>query len=141
MHLRIEEAGGSLDNTDGLVVDLLGEDCTLYIREHGSQVESQVLGVHLGCEAVGQSLLLASWDRDVVACGSQIADNLRWNRSAWNTDGGHERAANKEEVDRAGLMVGNGQNGLSRVSVDELHTKHFGVWERCGDLDGDVWRS
>lgn len=104
-HLRVKERGGSLDNGDGLVEHLLGEHGTLGVLDDGGQVEGQVLGVHLGCEAVGKRLLLAGRDGDIVAGGRQVADNDWWLRSAWNANWSHEGATNKEKVDGLSLEV------------------------------------
>ena len=96
------------------------------VLEDGGQVESQVLGVHLGSEAVGGSLLLACRDQKVVLAESQVADGL----------GADEGTANEAKVNRGSLMVGNGQDGVVRVAIDELDTEDLRVRE--GNRDGDV---
>lgn len=96
------------------------------VLEDGGQVEGQVLGVHLGSEAVGGSLLLASRDQKVVLAEGQVADSL----------GADEGTTNEAKVDRGSLMVGDGQNGVGRVAIDKLHAEDFRVRE--GNRDGDV---
>lgn len=104
-HLRVKERGRGLDDGDGLVEDLLGEDRALRVLNHGSQVQGQVLGVHLSCEAIGQSFLLASRDHDIVASRSQVANNDRRCRSAWSADWSHKGTTNEKKVDGLDLVV------------------------------------
>lgn len=89
------------------------------VLEDGGQVEGQVLGVHLGSEAVGGSLLLASRNQKVVLAESQVADSL----------GAHKGTADEAKVNGGSLMVGDGQDGVGRVAVDELDTKDLRVRE------------
>ena len=96
------------------------------VLEDGGQVEGQVLGVHLGSEAVGGSLLLASRDQKVVLAEGQVADSL----------GADERTTNEAKMNRGSLMVGDGENGVGRVAIDELDTEDLRVGE--GNRDGDV---
>lgn len=55
LHLGVEDAGGCLDNADSLVVGLKGVESILAVPDNGGKVELEVLGVHLGLEAVGQA--------------------------------------------------------------------------------------
>lgn len=55
LHLGVEDAGGRLDNADSLVVGLKGVESILAVPDNGGKVELEVLGVHLGLEAVGQA--------------------------------------------------------------------------------------
>lgn len=96
------------------------------VCENGGQVEGQVLGVHVDSETVGGSLLLASRDQEVILGNSQVADGLLV----------YEGAADEAEVDGGGLVVGDGQDSVGRVSIDELDTKDFRVGE--GYRDGDI---
>ena len=96
------------------------------VLEDGGQVEGQVLGVHVGSEAVGGRLLLAGRDQEVVLGDGQVGDRL----------GAHKGATDEAKVDGGGLMVGDRQDSVGRVAIDELDTKDFGVRE--GNRDGDV---
>jgi hypothetical protein len=73
--LGVKDAGSSLDNADSLVVSLNLVDIARLARDDGDQVQPEILGVEVGGERVGKSLLLASWDLDIVAGSGDIADN------------------------------------------------------------------
>ena len=89
------------------------------VLEDGGQVEGQVLGVHVGSEAVGGSLLLAGRDQEVVLGDGQVADGL----------GADEGATDEAKVNGGSLMVGDGQDSVGRVVVDELDTEDLRVRE------------
>ena len=140
VHLGIEERGRSLDDRHSLVEDLFGKDFTRGALDNSGKVESQVLGVHLGREAVGERLLLASGDGEVVAGRRQVAEDNRRGRSAWSTNGSEERTADKEEVDGLGLLVGDVEDGLSGMAVDKLDSEDLAVREGSGNGDCNVGR-
>jgi hypothetical protein len=77
LHLRIEDASILLNDADSLVEGWDSVVVTINVTQDGSQVQSQLLWVKLGCEGVDQVLLLASWDLDIVSCCRQVADNER----------------------------------------------------------------
>lgn len=66
--MRIEDASILLNDADSLIEGLDSVVVTVDVTQDGSQVQSQLLWVKLGCEDVGQALLLASWDLDIVLC-------------------------------------------------------------------------
>lgn len=136
IHLRVKDGGRCLDYGDGLVVDLLGENVALAVLEDGTKVEGEVLGVHLGREAVGQRLLLAGGDGQVVAGRAEVAENDRRVWSTWHTDGRHQRTTDQNQGNWLGLEVGDAENGLGCVAIDELDAKDLAVGERCRDGDG-----
>lgn len=99
---------------------------TELVLEDGSQVEGQVLGVHVDSETVGGSLLLAGRDQEVVLGGGQAAVGSLV----------QERTTDDVKVDGGGLMVGDGQNSVGRMSIDELDTEDLGIRE--GNRDSDI---
>lgn len=137
-HLRVEEGGRGLDNGDGLVEDLGGVDVAGGALNHGGKVESQVLRVHLGCEAEGQGLLLAGGDGDIVAGGSQVAEDNWRVRGTRLAIGSQERATDEQEVDGLGLVVCDGEESLGGMAIDELDTKDLAVREDGRDVDGKL---
>lgn len=126
LHLRVEEAHRSLNNRDSAIESRVGVQHAHVVLENGGQVEGQVLGVYLGSEAVGCSLLLASRDQKVVLAEGQVADSL----------GADEGTTNEAKVNGGSLMVGDGQDSVGRVAIDELDTEDLRVGE--GNRDGDV---
>ena len=96
------------------------------VLEDSSQVESQVLRVHVDSEAVGGALLFAGRDQDVVLGGGQGAVGSLVQEGT--TDVG--------QADRGGLLVGDGQDSVGRMSIDELDTEDLRVRE--GDRDSDI---
>ena len=131
-HLRVEPADGSLNNADGLVVDLASVDLTRSALEHGGEVQAQVLGVHLGRERVGEGLLLACGDAHAVLLRGEVPENL----GLVGLSG--ERAADNQDLDGLGLLVVDIEDGAGGVAVDELDAEDLCVREGGGDVDVDV---
>ena len=77
IHLRVKDAGRSLDNGHGFVVGGKSEQVVLLVLEHSHELQTDVLGVHLGREAVGQRLLLAGGDFQAIALAGEIAQDVR----------------------------------------------------------------
>jgi hypothetical protein len=119
LHLRVEEAGRSLNNRYSAVESRVGVQHSKVVLEDGGQVEGQILRVHVGSEAVGGSLLLAGRDQQVVLGDGQVVDGL----------GVHEGATDEAKVNGSSLVVGDGQNRVGCVAIDELDTKDFRVRE------------
>lgn len=130
--MRVEPANGSLDNADGLVVNLAGVDLTGGALEHGGEVQAQVLGVHLGREGVGEGLLLAGGDADAVFLGGEVLEDLGL------VGLGGERAADDQDLDGLGLLVVDIEDGAGGVAVDELDAKDLCLGEGGGDVDVEV---
>lgn len=138
--MRVEEANRSLDNADGLVVDLTGVDLSSRALQNSGEVEAEILGVHLSREGVGQRLALASGDRNAIALGGEVAQNDGDLRRAGDIDGSGEGTADNQDLDGLGLLVVNIEDGAGGVAVDELHAEDLGLRERSGDVDIDVGR-
>lgn len=126
LHLRVEETRGSLNNRNGAIEGRVDVGHAELVLENSSQVEGQVLRVHVDSEAVGGSLLLAGRDQEVVLGGSQAAVGSLV----------QERATDDVQVDRGGLVVGDGQDSVGRMSINELDTEDLRVRE--GDRDVDI---
>jgi hypothetical protein len=105
------------------------------VLENGDEVQAHILGVHIGTETIRDSLLCAGGDLNVELLCSQVAQNLC-------IGGGilHQRTTNDRNTDWLWLVVGDGQDSLGGMSVDELHTEDLSLWERGGDLDIVVGR-
>lgn len=73
--MGIEDAGGGLNDGDSLVISLDLVDVTGLARYNSDQVEAELNWVQVIDESVWESGLLASWDQDVIAGGSQVADD------------------------------------------------------------------
>jgi len=134
VHLGVKDAGSSLDNADSLVVSLNLVDIARLARDNGDQVQTEILGVEIGGERVGKSLLLASRDFDIVAGSGDIADNSCAgvkSRCDWLQRG--QRAPDESYLDRFCLIVRETQHGLCRVPIDELYAKDFSIGEGCRD--------
>jgi hypothetical protein len=82
--------------------------------------------VKLGCEGVGQALLLASWDLDIVLCCRQVAHDARALRIEVCSP---EAAANEVDSYRFRLFVGEGKEGLRGLAIDELDAEDLSAWE------------
>lgn len=132
IHLRVKNAGGSLNNADSLVVDGDGVEGFLRVLEHSYQLETHILGVHLGAEAVRDGLLLAGRNVERVALGGEILQDARFIAGVLE-----QRAADDGDADGLGLFIGDGQARLGGVAIDELHAEDLGLRKagRHGDLE------
>lgn len=132
-HLRVKDGGRSLNNRDSLVENLSGVDVASGALDHSGEVEVKVLGMHLGCEAVGHRLALTGGNGEVVAGGTQVTESNWWIRSTWEVSWSQEGTTNEQEFDRLDLVVCDRDDGLSSMTVDQLHTEDLTVGE--GTLD------
>lgn len=80
----------------------------------------------LGYERVGQALLLASWDLDIVSCCRQVANDARALRIEVCSP---EAAANEVDSYGFGLFVGEGKEGLCGLAIDKLDAEDLSAWE------------
>ena len=124
LHLRVEDAVGPLDNSDSLVVGGDGEDGVLRVSQDSDELKTEVLGVHLGREGVGHSLLCASRDLDRVLLRSKVAQNLEL-----AIDLLEQRATDDVHANGLWLIVGDGQAGLSGMAIDELDAEDLRLGE------------
>ena len=134
IHLWVEDAGRRLNNTDSLVEDLHRVESVLIILHDCHELQTQVLWVHLCCEVVGDRLLLASWNLDTVALSGEVAEDLR------RPLDGIKGTADEGKRNWVRLRVGDGDDGLGWVAVDQLHTEDFRLREGCGDGDFEIRR-
>jgi len=133
-HLRVEPADGSLNNADGLIVDLASVDLAGSALEHGGEVQAQVLRVHLGREGVGEGFLLARGNANAELLRGEVPEDLGL------VGLGGERAADNQDLDGLGLLVVDIEDGAGGVAVDELDAEDLCVREGGGDVDVDVGR-
>ena len=83
--------------------------------------------MQLRSKAVADTFTCASWYFDIVSRGRQIANDLR----AITAKGvGPETASNEGHVDGPRLFVGEGEEGLGRLSVHKLDTKNLRLGKR-----------
>lgn len=129
--MRIEYAGRRLDDCDGLIVDGDGVQGVLLVLEHGDELQADILGVHIGGEAVGQRLLLAAGNLQSIALAGEVAQDLRLVARILD-----QRATDDVDGDGLELLVVDGQASLGRVAVDQLDAEDLSLREagRDGDL-------
>lgn len=99
------------------------EESTFAVREDGRQGKLEVLGMHLGGEAVADRLLGPGGDLDTITGGSQVAGDLGL------ILGVTKSTANKIDGNRVRLIVGDGDQRLGRVAIDKLNAKNLRGWE------------
>jgi hypothetical protein len=139
LHLGIKDAGSSLDNADSLIIGLDLIDIARQTRDDCDQVQTKILGMEIGGERVRKALLPASRDLDIVAGTGDIADNGSAGmnpRRQWLQRG--QRAPDHSYLDGFRLIVRELQEGLCRVPIDQLDTKHLCVRERSSGRNGEV---
>ena len=112
----------------------------LLIRHDGKQLQHQILGVQLRREKVLHRLRLARGDGDVVPRRREVPHDplLRafLRAAGWRV----QAAADERDADVRGFVVGEGEQGLRRLAVDELDAEDFGLREGGRDLDVEVGR-
>jgi hypothetical protein len=110
------------------------EDLTLGVRDDGQEVDNNILGLHVQDERERQRLLLAGGDLDVVLDSGQVAKDTSHRvciLRQWLCGG--QRSAHEGKLDRLILVVGDLDDRLSGVPIDELDTK-----ARVGEVRGDI---
>lgn len=120
LHLRVENAGGPLDNRDGLVVGGDSKDSVLRVLQNSNELQAKILGMEVGGEGVGHSLFCASRDLDGVLLCSKVAHNLGLAVGLLE-----QRATNNAHANGLGLVVGDGQASFSGMAVDKLNAENF----------------
>ena len=96
------------------------------MTDHGSQIQTQLLRVHVGLKGEWQALLLARSNLDSILLGGQVADNAR----AADVEVGCPQTATDElDGDRLGLFVAEGEAGIGGLAVDELDAEDLRVGE------------
>jgi len=133
--LRVEEAGGRLDDARRTAVSLDLEDLVgSRVADDGDQLDDDVLGHHVEDELEGQLVLLAGGDRDVVPDGSQVAeDGGGCGGVLGQRLGGLEHATDEGDVNWRLLVVGDLDQGLGDTAIDNLDAEDVGIRE--GRLD------
>lgn len=135
LQLRVEDAGIGFDNGDGTVEGRKREEGVLRAN-NGGQVQSEILWVHVGGEAEGQALLLSRGDFDGILVGCQVANDAR--RRSWI--GGPQTATNELNGDWIGLFIGEGEDGLGLLAIDQLNAEDFSIGEAGFNCDGNCRR-
>lgn len=105
------------------------EQTALTVGNDGRKSHLKILGVHLGCEAVADGLLLTSGNLNGVTSSSQVTNNLSLVINV------SKATSNEVHGDRVRLIIGNGDQRLGWVTVDKLDTEDLGSRERCLDRD------
>lgn len=130
--MGIEDASLGLHDAHGAIEGLNGEKLALTVRQNGGNVQTNILGVHLGREAVGDGLLRSSGNLDAIASGSQVANNLAVLLEI------PEAASEEVHSDGVGLVVRDGDERFGRTTIDELNAKDLRGGERSLSRDSKV---
>lgn len=118
IHLRVEEASSRFHNRNGLVVHRNSEEAVLVVAQNRHKLQTQILGVELGGEAVRNRLLRTSRDLDGVLLGGQVADDAGLPALLQR-----QRSADDGDANGRGLVVGDGKASFGGMAVDELDAK------------------
>lgn len=89
--------------------------------------------MHVGGEAEGQALLLSRGNLDGILVGGQVANDAR--RRSWIRS--PQAATDELNGDWVGLFVGEGEDGLGLLAIDQLDAKDLSIREAGFDCDGD----
>lgn len=130
LHLGVEDAGLRLHHAHSAIEGLDGEEVALAVRHDGRDVQTDIHWVHLGREAVADALLRLRGDLDTVTGGGQVANILALLVET------PQAATHEVDGNRVGLIIGESDQRLGRVTVDELHTEDLGGRERGLCRDG-----
>lgn len=130
VHLRIEEAGRSLNNNGSTIMSLELVQVTRRGGDHSSELETDILGLHIQRKRVRERLGLACLDGLVVLHGRQVAQDALVGRGAGGKFlGGGEDTSQEGDLDGGILLVGDLDEGLCGTSVDEADTEDVSVGE------------
>ncbi len=107
------------------------------MADDSSEIQTELLRVHVGLETVGKSLLLACRDLDGVLLGGEIANNTRAGRVEVRSP---QTASHKLDGDGFGLLVAEGDDGIRGLSIDQLDAEDLSFGEGSGHSDIQVGR-
>jgi hypothetical protein len=122
--LGVKEAGSSLHDSDGLVVDGDGVEAVLLIPQHGREEQTQILGMLVRGEGVRDRLLCAGGDLNRVLLRGEVADDARLSGLLYR-----QRSADEGDANGRRLVVGDRETGFSGMAIDELDTKDLRLRE------------
>ena len=83
-------------------------------------------------KAVADAVALAGGDLKIVSRGRQVTHDLRW---LIREPRRPQTPADEDHADRLWLVVGEGEERLCCVAVDEFDAEDLGGWELCRDFD------
>lgn len=133
--MRIEEAGGSLDNGGAALVSRDLEDGALGVGEDGEEAQTDILGHHVEHKRVRERLGLARLNLQAVLHDRQVAhDALVGGDVLGEVLGRPQRAIGEEELDGAVFVVGDLDEGRRGAAIDQLEAEDVGVGERGSDV-------
>lgn len=130
--MGIEKAGIRFDDRHGTVVGRKSEESISGVDD-GGQVESQILGVHIDEETVGETLFFTGGDLDRILMSGQIADNARSCTQITRP----QTSTHELDGNWVGFFIGEGEESLGLLAVDELDAEDLGVGEGGVNGDGD----
>lgn len=139
VHLRVENGEWRFHYRHSLVEDHLREDGAFRVLQDRGDVQSNILWMHLGCESVGDALLLSSRDLDSISGRSEISQHLWRIGCTWQVLRCQERATDHGYRYWRGLIVGDIENGFGRVTIDEFYAEDLGLREGGFDVDRKGW--
>lgn len=97
--------------------------CSFTVSDDGGEIQSQVLRVKLGDEVVVDAIGLAGGDFHIVPGSRQVTDDLR---TSLRIEGsGPEIAANEADADGLLLVIGDREECLGWVAIDELDAENL----------------
>jgi hypothetical protein len=138
-HLRVEDAGGRLDNAGGAAVRLDLEDLAILVGEDSEELHNGVLGHHVEGEGVRDSVLLAGRDLNTVTSRRQVAEDRGGLGGALRKRLGRlEQATNEGNLNWAILVVRDVNQRLGDTAVDELNSEDVGIGEGRLDVDLEI---
>ena len=125
-HLGVEDAGVWFDNRHSAVVCLNSVENVLVVADDSRNVQSQILRVHVRRNRVRNTLFRSCGNLHAIANSGQVSDEAR---SGWVEVGCPKTASREIDGDGFGLVVAEGEDGLSGFAVDELHAEDLSRWE------------
>lgn len=132
LHLGVEDAGLRLHHAHGAIEGLKGEGLTLTVRDDDSEVQTEILRVHLSREVVADALLLTRRNLNAIPRSRQVADSLALLLEIPQT------TSNQLHGNGVGLVVRDVDQRLGWTTIDELDTEDLRGREGSLRLDGDI---
>jgi hypothetical protein len=118
------------------------EDVALGVGDDGQKLDAHLLGLHIEGEGIRERLLLARLDLQLVRDRGQVPQDALVGRGCLREGlGVHEGTRDKGDLDGAGFLVVDLDEGLGRAAVDEVEAEDVGIGEGGDDVgieDGRV---
>lgn len=138
-HLRIKNTGSSLNNTNSPIESLNLIHLPSLTRHNGNDIELQIGRMKIRGKGKRKSLFLSRRNLNIISRTGDIPDNQRaWVSARCQWLETRQCASDDCDLYWFFLTVGEIEECLCRVAIDQLYAEDLGLREGGGDCDVEI---